>query len=41
MGYSSHSIRIGVPTVEGYLHYSLVCPFVLLTLRLWGNVRVY
>ncbi|PWZ07313.1 hypothetical protein Zm00014a_030582 [Zea mays] len=41
MGYSSRNICTGVPTVGVYLHYSSVCPFVLLMLRLWGDVRVY
>jgi hypothetical protein len=41
MGYSIRSIRTDVLTVGGYLHYSLVCLFVLLTLRLQEDVRVY
>jgi hypothetical protein len=47
IGYSSRSIRTGLPTVGGYLHCSPVCSLVLLMLRLRGmleyirHVRVY
>jgi hypothetical protein len=41
MDYSSCIIHTDVLIVGGYLHYSPVRSFMLLTLRLWGDVRVY